>query len=282
MGKLLGVFESNSEAWHQARHGCLGGSQVGAALGVSPWESAVTCFYKVTGQIPVVVPESDAMVLGKLLEKPLIDMFRFKHPDFVVDDKPGTWVHDNEVRFLANPDGVYTKPDGTRGILEIKTSSSFWSEPPLHYVAQVYWYMWILDLREAIIAGHIGGRYQEHVIVWDDFLWDVWHEQVVKFWDSVNLLERPAWDGSDSTYQTMRDLFPEVEVSEVELGEMGEALLAADRDFAKASENLNWIRSQVLFEMRNAKNGLLNGKRICYRQNTSNGSPFLKIDRKAQ
>jgi len=277
MGKLIGVFENNSEAWHQARHGCLGGSQVGAAIGVSPWESAVTCFYKVTGQIPVVVPESDAMVLGKLLEKPLVDMFRYKHPDFVVDDMPGTWVHDNEVRFLANPDGIYTKPDGTRGILEIKTSSDFWSEPPLHYVAQVYWYMWILGLREAIIAGHIGGRYQEHVIVWDDFLWDVWHEQVMKFWDSVTALKQPEWDGSESTYKTMRDLNRDIVDEGVELGEIGEALVVVDAAYRRASENLNYVRSQALFEMRNAKTGLLNGEPICYRQNTSSGSPYLKM-----
>lgn len=282
MAKFLGNYESDDPRWHELREGSLGGSQVGAVLGVSPWESAVTCFYKVTGQIPSFKESTDAMTLGKLLEKPLIEMFRLKHPDFKVEDECGTWAHDDYPFFHANPDGLYVDADGVQGVLEIKTSSDFWNEPPLHYVAQVYWYMWIFGLSQGVIAGYIGGRWREFEIERDEFLMDTWIEQVFKFWGQVERLERPDWDGSDSTYQTMRGLFPEVVGEDVELGELGEALLAADKAFARASDDLNFVRSQVLFEMRNGKNGLLNGQRICYRQNASSGSPFLKIDRKAK
>lgn len=282
MAKFKGNFESDDPRWHELRRGSLGGSQVGAVLGLSPWESAVTCFYKVTEQVPAFKEVSDAMQLGKLLEKPLVEMFRLKHPEFEVDAEYGTWCHDDYEYFHANPDGIYVDALGNRGVLEIKTSSDYWTEPPAHYVAQVYWYMWILDLREGFIAGYIGGRWREFLIERDDFVMDMWIDQVKRFWSCVESKTQPAWDGSDSTYQTMRDLRPEVVDASVELGVTGERLLEAFSVFKDAEAEFNKVRSQVLFELGDSRNGLLNGERICYRQKTSAGSPFLKIERKGK
>ena len=37
--KLLGVFESGTSEWHEARADGIGGSEVGTILGLNPWES---------------------------------------------------------------------------------------------------------------------------------------------------------------------------------------------------------------------------------------------------
>lgn len=277
MAKLLGKFTDDSVEWHEARKGRIGGSMVGTVAGLNPWESAVTCFYKFTGQIDDDVLETDAMRLGKLLEAPLVEMFRFKHPEFVVEHQPGTFLHDGNDKFLANPDGLISVDGVVSAVLEIKTSRDYWVEPPRHYVAQVHWYMWILGLRKAFIAGHIGGSWKEFEVDFDDeFMADLL-SKVEAFLVSVESLSRPEWDGSDSTYETVRELNPDFSDDSVELDSLGLRLRWADADLRKATLEFNTVRSMVLDVMGSAKTGLLNGERICYRQKASNGKPFLKI-----
>jgi predicted phage-related endonuclease len=40
---LLPKHELHSEAWHEARRSRLGGSEIAAVLGLSPWQSPFSC-----------------------------------------------------------------------------------------------------------------------------------------------------------------------------------------------------------------------------------------------
>lgn len=276
MAKFLGRYESNTPEWHALRKGCLGGSQVGAVMGVNPWESPVAVFYKVTGQIPSEITETRNMRLGKLLEEGMFNNFVVEHPDWECEYQPGTFAHDDFDKFRSNPDILVKTPEGN-GVVDIKYSSEFWDEVPPHYVAQVRWYMWIHDLDFGMIAGLIGGRWREFRIERDDFYEDVMLDTVQAFWERVEANQRPDWDGADATYQAVRDLYPTVDDSEVELGGLGLSLLEAKNDLDEVTAEWNEIRSRVLDKMRHAKKGLLNGDAICYRQKSSTGSPFLKV-----
>jgi len=278
MAKFLGLYDSNTEEWLKLREGTIGGSQVGAVLGLSPWESPFTCYLKLRGEIPSAVPENDAMRLGTLMEAPLIEMFKYKHPEFDVDANCGTWAHDDYAFFTANPDAILTDMQGRKGILEIKTSSSFWSEPPAHYMAQVNWYLWIMGFDYAYIAGYVGGRwYESKRIERDDFAIDIMVDAVLKFYVNTENGVRPEFDGSESTYMSMRSLNSDVEDAEVELGDLGADLMYASEMFNKAQTRFNQVRSMVLDKLGEAKTGLFNGDKICYRQKASNGVPFLKL-----
>jgi predicted phage-related endonuclease len=50
---FLGNYESGSEEWHKLRNddAAIGGSDIGAIAGLSPWESAITKWAKKTGKI---------------------------------------------------------------------------------------------------------------------------------------------------------------------------------------------------------------------------------------
>jgi putative phage-type endonuclease len=279
MAQFLGSFESNTPEWLELRKGKLGGSQVGAVLGLNPWESAVTCWYKVTGQISSDIPVSEAMMIGTELEESMFRIFANKHPEWNCDYQPGTYAHDKYAQFIANPDIIVTDPyNNQMGVVDLKYSSSFWDDaPPPHYVAQVNWYMWIMGLDFAMVAGLIGGRWREFRIERNDFAIDSMVDKALEFWGNVESLTRPEWDGSESTYETMRQVNGDVEDTGVELGDLGARLIDALSVHKESELVLTQVKSEILGVMGDAKNGLLNGSRICYRQKASNGKPFLKI-----
>ena len=275
VAEFVGDFDHGSPDWHEARKGAVGGSQVGTILGLNPWESAITCFHKMRGEIPSDIAPSMSMKIGTVLETPILQLFEAEHPELQVFTT-GTYRRKGLPRHQANVDGLFVDADGV-GIVEVKFSSDYWSEPPASYVAQVRWYMYVLGLDRAVIVALAGSSYREFWIDRDPFVESVMFSRVEEFLRCVDNDLRPDWDGSESTYQTMRQLNQDVVARDVELGAMGSALVAAQEAFSTCENLLNEMKSKVLDLMQDAKNGLVDGERICYRQNTKAGSPFLKI-----
>lgn len=272
---LLGDFVNGSQEWHDARQGSLGGSQVGAALGLNPWESAYTLWLKLTNQIDSMIPSSMSMRLGTKLEAPILEIFAEEHPELEVFTT-GTYASKSEPWKHANLDGLFR--DGQEfGVVEVKYSAEFWNEPPKHYVAQVRWYMHILGLTRGVIVALCGSSYKEFWVDADEFEMSVLIQETTRFWESVRNLVQPAWDGSESTYQSVRQLNKGLTDDSVELGILGDALLSANAALNQAKLDYNLQASQVLAQLGDAKTGLFFGERICYRQNSSTGTPFLKI-----
>ena len=54
---LLGVFESGTSAWHEAREDSIGGSEVSTIMGLNPYESAYALWAKKTGKIPSLIED---------------------------------------------------------------------------------------------------------------------------------------------------------------------------------------------------------------------------------
>jgi len=163
--KLLGNFANGSEDWHRLRNeeGVIGGSDIGAIAGLSPWESPITKWAKKTGQISDELKPSMSMRLGTALEAPILEIFAEEHPELEIYTT-GTWAHKKYDWQRANPDGLYKKEDGTWGIIEVKFSRDYWSEVPQHYRAQVLWYMNVFGIQEAKLVTLAESSYQEFEI----------------------------------------------------------------------------------------------------------------------
>ena len=71
--KLLGVFDSGSDEWHELRSHGIGGSEIGTILGLNPWESAYYLWATKTGQLPPKQLDSFAVKLGNWLEPMILD-----------------------------------------------------------------------------------------------------------------------------------------------------------------------------------------------------------------
>lgn len=274
--ELIGDFTPGSPEWHELRAGAIGGSDVGTVLGVNGWKSPITLWFEKKGVISAEVAPSMAMRLGTKLEDPIFEIFCEEHPELEVF-KVGTYRSTMNPRFHANPDGIYRKADGTRGILEIKFAASWWSEVPISYRKQVLWYMNIMGLREAKIAVLNNSSYREFDIEWDQFEVDSMVQEVERFLKYLDDDVMPDWDGSDSTYETMRLVNTGMEDTEEDLGDLGMYLSLAYDKFKEAETHLNEMKSRTLDALGDAKHGVVEGVRVVSKQATRNGAPFLKM-----
>jgi putative phage-type endonuclease len=279
---LIGQFENNSAEWHNARQGSVGGSQVGTILGVNPWESTVTAFYKFTGQISDEIKPSMSMRLGTKLEAPILEIFAEEHPDYEMLGS-ATYASKVNTRFHANPDQIIRLPDGSLGVVEVKFSRDYWTEVPKHYEMQLRWYMGVLGIDYGVFAVLAGSSYLEFEIHHDQFQYEAMIAAVNRFLDHCDQKIQPEWDGSNSTYETVRALNPNINPDDTEeLGDLGMYLSLAHGELELAETKYRELQSRVLDAMGSAKWGAVNDEVILYRTQRGNGAPYLTWKKKGK
>jgi putative phage-type endonuclease len=273
---FLGNYESGSEEWHNLRNedAAIGGSDIGAIAGLSPWESAITKWAKKTGQISDDVEPNMSMRLGNKLETPILEIFAEEHPDYEIFTT-GTWAHKEFSWQRANPDALYRKPDGTWGIIEVKFSRDYWSEVPQHYRAQVLWYMNVFAIQEAVLVALAGSSYQEFEVEWDSFEATSLIAAAYRFRESVLKVEMPDWDGSNSTFETIRAMNPKIEDGEEHLDELGVNYFNALSDYEQTEKRLTELKSRVLKAMAGKKRGIIYGEHAISLRARGMGNPYI-------
>lgn len=274
----LGNHENQSAEWYELRNrpGVISGSEIGTILGLSPWTSAITLWAEKTGKLERSVTPNVAMRLGTLVEPAIRQLYIESHPDHVVQEV-GTYAAAEASWMHANPDGICLDETGEGYILEIKHTAIYWDTIPEHYKAQVFWYMNVFKLRKAVFAVVNAGRYKEFELLWDDFEWDAILQQVTKFRSYVLDNVQPDWDGSESTYETVRQLSPGIESRDEELGQLGIELVNAQTDFDTAETHLREMKSRVIGALNGAKNGTVDGQVIVTLSQRGNSAPYLTI-----
>ncbi len=219
------------EDFLQARRTGIGGSDIGAIIGVSPFKSAVDVFLAKTEPNPT-EEKNELFYWGHALEAPIADRFALEHGVEVIRDVPIN-RHPEHEWMVANVDGIIN--DSPRGILEIKTVSAFagrdWGadgsdEVPLSYLAQCAWYMAVMDYDYAILAALFGGnQYREFRIERDAELETILIDKGREFWfnhvqtgiapeattesDALRLFRRDngnSVEGSDDVLDTCQQL----------------------------------------------------------------------------
>ena len=135
------------DEWLEQRKCGIGGSDAGTVLGVNKYKSNVELWLEKTGQSePEDISDKPAVKFGKFAEQHLRELFKQDFPDYQVDYHE-FWMYQNDKYpfIYATLDGELTAPDGSKGILEIKTTTiqnkSQWDEwedkIPDSYYAQV-------------------------------------------------------------------------------------------------------------------------------------------------
>jgi predicted phage-related endonuclease len=247
---------------------------------LNPWQSAITSYYKAIGEIPDDLEPSMAMRIGTKLEDDILEIFAEEHPEFEVFET-GTWASRKEPRFHANPDALFKTKDDVFGVVEIKFSRDYWTEVPKHYRAQVLWYCHVLGLKHGILVALAGSTYQEFVIEYDEFEVQSMVAGVRRFLDAVDNRVQPAWDGSNSTYETMRIINPNIDADAepVELGDLGADLVEKQKDVKYHEDLYRELQSRVLAKMGTAKYGAVDGLVIVQRQQRGAYAPHLTFKR---
>lgn len=211
-GEIVGWFEPGSDAWHAARTNGIGGSEISAVLGLSPFESAFSLWHRKRGEIGP-VPETREMYWGKKHEPAICDEYAIAHPDTIVT--PAPTYHGTERPWqIANPDRLIITADGELELLEAKTSrdAEGWGEEhtdqvPVYYRAQCLWYLDTLGARRCRLAVLISGSdWREYVIEYDPDEADLMRARAEQFMQTVRDGIRPDIDGHTATYQALKQL----------------------------------------------------------------------------
>jgi len=148
------------ERWLECRmHGpkgdieyTVGGSDVATIFGVSPWTTPQELWLIKKGRLkPKTSINEDQLEMGHLLE-PIAAHWYAKKTGNIVTEDTGLYQHPNYPYALANFDRRFQEPDGTKGILECKSTTyhkaADWAEEaiPYYYELQLRFYLAVADV----------------------------------------------------------------------------------------------------------------------------------------
>lgn len=183
--------------WLEYRRLGIGGSDVAAIMGISPFRTARDVYYDKLGIAEVEGYEGNwvAMEMGNLLEGLVAEIFRHK-TGFEVYQVKKMFQHPAHRFMLADVDSFITMPDGTKAILEIKTTNynakgRWWRDGmetvPPYYEAQGRHYMAVTDIDRVFFCCLYGNTEDETII--RELRRDAAYEEEMIF------LERQFWEG---------------------------------------------------------------------------------------
>jgi putative phage-type endonuclease len=184
----LGEWTPDDEAWHEARRFRVGGSDIGAVMNWSPFQTREDLRAEKLGT--VTRRKSKAMARGNYLE-PAIAAWLADELGITYDESyKGTWVDDEHDYALYNPDAVTTEP----ALCEFKSTAvrdaeHGWGRAgsanvPLMYAAQVQYGMGILGLSEchlAVISGAPKFEFAKYKLKFDPITFAYLRGQARKF-----------------------------------------------------------------------------------------------------
>ena len=194
-------------------HNCsafLGGSDIGAILGVSKYRSAMDVWLEKTGK-RTSTKDSFALRFGSYAEQFIADEYARLTSEVLANHQGGLIHREHSFcvghidRFvLAKTDAPLIREDGTlnaKKLLECKTANHFsqheWGEAgsdaiPLPYLCQCLWYLGITDLPEIDVALLLGGSdLKVYTITRDLELETLVFEKAIAFWQDHVLKDIP-------------------------------------------------------------------------------------------
>lgn len=246
-------------------------SKVAGILGLSPWDSPLTTWMKMRGELP-----SDdgrnaaAKSRGHYLESGVIAWWRDQHPGAVGTEQASFRLDDwgAATPDLAGDDDGH----GNAYVMDAKTAASdddWGDEPPAYYLAQTLWQFACKPEATvgyvAVLFGRPNLAFREYVIERDDELIDSVVARCREFYDSLTDDDaRPGLSGMTCEYDAIRKAHPDID-----RGERADidADLAAEYLAANAaSKNLKGLQARVLDQMGRAQYGVVGDIRIARRQ----------------
>ena len=232
-------------AWQQSRRHGLGGSDIAAILGISPWGSPYSVWAdKVNDVREEFDPDKlDRLNAGRDAETYLALRFQRETGMHVIGHQTRL-VHPKFDWAFAHCDGLACDcPDDEHddecidGGWEAKTDNSWtpWEEVPAHYQTQCQWSMWLTGYeRWHVTVGFSGWKSQTYVVERDQDDFDLIASEAQRFWiDHVLAGVPPEVDDSDATATALQNSYPrEVEGERADVSEFDVTLWAT----AKAEE----------------------------------------------
>lgn len=285
------IKTNTHEDWLEERKKSLGGSDVGAVLGMNAYSSAYTVWAEKTGKLPP-FEGNEWTRLGNDLEGYVAERFCNASGLKVVKDN-STWRNDKYPHLHANID---RKVVGMKAGVECKLTSELNAkkynngEFPDRFYAQCVTYLAVTELDRWFLAVLIYGKgikiYQMTRIVndvvpeWceasvyiDDNEINAMVQATAEFWNCVQTNTPPMVDGSDSTSETLKTVYADSNGSTVSLmafeGDLKQYMTLASLmdDVKKQREE---VANRIKAYMGEASKGESNGFKVSWSSSVRN------------
>ena len=252
------VYDYDSEDdWYKLREKRIGGSDIGAILGVNKYKSIIDVYIDKTEGSSFEGNESTYW--GHIHESTIMKEFGKRHKEFIVYQAPYSVIDDF---LIANLDGVLKdKENGEYGVLEIKTTNAYnykdWDGDvvPQYYYAQVQHYLMLTGYKFAYIAVLIGGNhYKDFKIERNEEDIELIRNKATEFYnENILKLIPPMPDGSDAYMDHLKKKALEIENNEVielvDFGEKVETLKNVTREKKELEKTEKLLKEEIMLEM---------------------------------
>lgn len=286
--ELVGFFKPGTPEWHAARSQGVGGSEVAAILGISKWESRFSLWHRKQGLVGPKAQNTE-MEAGSRLEPAICRKFADMHPEFTAKVS-GTYRSVERPCDVANPDRLLFDPDDLTwpvALLESKFAlyPDDWGtegtdEIPPYYKCQTRHYGNVFRLPRVYVQVFIGstGEFREYVVDADPNETARMHAAIDEFMASLAHGIRPDIDEHSATYDTVRELHPDIDDEDYEVPAHIAIPYMDAVDAAKQAEQVKTQAAGVLLDaMGRRRRAWFLGEQIAMRiPGRGDSPPFLK------
>ena len=260
MGKpniLIDTAGMDNERWLECRmHGPLGdipytvgGSDVAAIFGVSPWTTPLELWLIKKGRIkPPEKSNANQLQMGHLLEPIAAYWYEQKSGNAVTEDT-NLYQHADHPYALANFDRRFTRAsDGEPGILECKSctyhKAADWADDaiPLYYELQLRFYLAVADVDIGAFSA-VWGNNPDNDLAMPEIVRDRAKEDII-----FERLEEWIWSLEHDKPPTMQDVKPKL------------ALESLARIYGSSQKNLPTVEFSGRYEKSLRKIAMLQGE----------------------
>ncbi|WP_433662540.1 YqaJ viral recombinase family protein [Nocardia sp. CA-128927] len=282
----IGTFKAGSPEWHAARAAGLGGSEISAVLGLNPWESYWTLWWRKKDRIPPVL-ENEYMVMGSLFEPVIYEHYRDNLlPAGHTMTTGTTYRHADHPWMIANPDGlIWDQAGNLVDGIEIKCAAreDKWGaegsdQIPVYYKTQIAWYCMVMGLRGLWVRMVVG------VGDWRTYRFEPTQQDRAtllaagqEFMEALAADQEPDLDDHGATYEALRYLHPEIDGSTIEIhSDLADRWWDAQTRLAHAADQLTGVRNELALTMASSWRAMCGDQLVATRQSRKGGTPFVK------
>ena len=270
------IRPSSHEEWLAERGKGIGASEVGALLGLSPYETPFSLWLKKTGQIEP-EPENVAMKLGHYLEPVVAQLWEEETGEKVIKASAADiiYVHPEYDYMRATPDRIVR---GRKKLVEIKTTVTQVDPEDIypHWLCQCQFQMYVTGIHDCDLAYLVQGRYFGYINVpYDEEFAEYIAERVKEFWNE-NVLGGKQPDLVSVADFTMKGSEPgtTIDADEETLSHIF-SVVSLNDGISAAEKMRDTHKDAVKLYMGEAESLTVNGKAIATWKTGARGRIFL-------
>lgn len=231
--------------WHELRRAGVTASEIAAVLGISPWESPFSLYWRKVNDWRTA--DNEFTSAGRHLEDAIAQWWRSQHPHLVVHTA-GLYAHPERPWQLATPDRFACDPQwhdnpfpddqnyhydhltdaAIEALVECKWVAYSWDgwgeqgtdEIPVQYRAQCLWQLDVLGVDEVHVAALGPGGFRAYVVRRDEAAVEdlrVMVGKAVEFMGQLTASEPPDLDGHSATLGALKRLYSTVGEGDVQV-----------------------------------------------------------------